>query len=94
MLPPWELMWTLAIAVYAGCKSTTWLGPHVPQAPLWKQAAYLLGWPGMDAGSFLGHARISTRSACRSIEWLASAAKLVFGATLLFAVARLHPAAT
>jgi hypothetical protein len=91
MLPPWGLMWTLAIAVYAGCKSTTWLGPRVPQAPLWKQAAYLLGWPGMDAVSFFGHARISTRSAGRSIEWRASTATLVFGAALLFAIARLIP---
>jgi hypothetical protein len=91
MLTPWELMWTLAIAVYAGCKSTTWLGPRVRQVPLWKQAAYLFGWPGMDATAFLGHARISAPSACRSIEWLAATAKLLFGAALLFAVARLIP---
>jgi hypothetical protein len=91
MLMPWELMWTLAIAVYAGGKSATWLGPRVPRAPLWKQAAYLLGWPGMDAASFLGHVPVSTRSACRSIEWLAATAKLASGATLLFAVARLIP---
>jgi alginate O-acetyltransferase complex protein AlgI len=91
MLAPWEFMWTLAIGVYAACKSTTWLGPRVPQAPLWKQAAYLLGWPGMDAVSFLGHAPISTRSECRSIEWRASTTTLLFGATFLFVVARLIP---
>lgn len=91
MLPPREFMWTLAIAVYAACKSTTWLDPRVPQAQVWKQAAYLLGWPGMDAASFLGRAPASTLSACRSIECLAATAKLVFGATFLFAVARLIP---
>jgi Membrane bound O-acyl transferase family len=69
----------------------TWRGPHVPQAPIWKQAAYLLGWPGMDMAGFLGHVPISSRSACRSIGWLTAAAKLVFGASLLFAVARCVP---
>jgi hypothetical protein len=91
MLTPWELMWTLAIAVYAGCKSTSWLGARVRQAPLWKQAAFLFGWPGMDAASFLAPVPISTRYARCSIEWLAATAKLVFGAALLFAVARLIP---
>ena len=91
MLKPWQLMWALAIAVYAACKSTTWLGARIHPTPAWKHAAYLLGWPGMDAASFLGNARISTRSAGRSIEWRASTATLVFGAALLFAIARLIP---
>src|ERR1700685_1487575 len=91
MLPPWELMWTLAIAVYAVCKSMTWLGGRVQHAPSWKHAAYLLGWPGMDAASFLGNVRISTRSACRPTELPAAAVKLVLGAILLFGVSRLIP---
>jgi hypothetical protein len=91
MLAPWELMWTLAIAFYAGCKSATCLGPRVQQAPVWKHAVYLLSWPGMDAASFLGNARISTHSAYRAIEWLAATVKLLSGAILLFGVARLIP---
>ena len=76
MLAPWELMWTVAIAVYTGCKITTWWVPRVPRAPLWKQAAYLFRWPGMDAASFLERVPISPRYACRSIEWLAATANL------------------
>jgi len=91
MLPPWELMWVLAIAIYAGCKSTTWMSARVQHAPIWKHAAYFFGWPGMDAASFLGKVRGSARSVCRSIEWPSATAKLVFGAILCFGVARLLP---
>jgi Membrane bound O-acyl transferase family len=87
---PWELMWILAIVVYAGCKWATWWGASIQQGPTWKRAAYWLGWPGMDAASFLG-TRISTRSHCPSIEWLAATLNLASGAILLFGVARFIP---
>lgn len=86
---PWQLMWALAIAVYAVCKSSTWLAARI-QAPAWKQAAYMLGWPGMDAASFLGNAPIS-RSRCRALEWRAAAARAACGAILVFGMARLIP---
>jgi hypothetical protein len=87
----WELMWALAIVIYAGCKSATWSDPRLRQAPAWKQAAYLLGWPGMDVASFLGNVPISECSTCNSNEWLAATVKAVLGATLLFGVARTIP---
>lgn len=91
MLKPWQLMWALAIAVYAACKSTTWLGARIHPTPAWKHAAYLLGWPGMDAASFLGNARISTRSGRGALEWRAATAKLAFGSILFFGIARFIP---
>ena len=50
--PPWVAMWALAFSIYAGCKWLTWVTARAP-APLWRHGAYLLGWPGMDAESFL-----------------------------------------
>ena len=51
--PPWAVMWTLAAAVFAGCKWLTWRRTPAPAAPAWRHAAYLLAWPGLDAKAFL-----------------------------------------
>lgn len=55
-LPPWGLMWTLAISIFAGCKWLTWHREtrqnRRPVSRLGK-AAYLYLWPGMDARAFL-----------------------------------------
>src|SRR5689334_20639691 len=51
--PRWVLMWSFAYAVYLSCKWLTWRRTPVEGAPLWKHAAYLLAWPGMDAAAFL-----------------------------------------
>jgi len=89
--PPWALMWTLAFAIYMGCKWLTWQRTTVRRVPVWQHAAYLLAWPGLDAASFLEGQRISNCSHCRFIEWFAATGKLMFGAILLFAVARMVP---
>lgn len=80
-------MWTLAVVLYGSGKWLTWRRTRVPAAPWWKQAGYLLAWPGMDARSFLeSHADSQD---CRSLtpEWLFAFAKLVAGVVLLFVVA-------
>jgi Membrane bound O-acyl transferase family len=89
--PPWAQMWTLAFAVYVGCKWLTWQLTAVRRVPVWQHCAYLFAWPGMDAASFLGEGPRSNPSHCRSAEWLAATAKLVFGVALLFGVARMIP---
>jgi len=89
--PQWALMWTMAAAVYAGCKWLTWQQAAVRDVRAWKHAAYLLTWPGLDAASFLGEELISNCWPCRSLEWLAAAGNLTFGVVLLFAVARMIP---
>jgi hypothetical protein len=89
--PQWALMWTLAIAIYIGCKWLTWWSTALRDVPAWKQAAYLLAWPGLDAASFLEESPTSNPSRCRPIEWLAALGKLALGVALLFGVARIIP---
>jgi hypothetical protein len=89
--PHWAQMWTLAMAIYIGCKWLTWQLTAVRHVPVWKHCAYLFAWPGMDAASFLEEGPRSNLSHCRSAEWLAATAKLMFGVALLFGVARMIP---
>lgn len=89
--PRWALMWTLATAIYAMCKMLTWSTTSSGRAPGWKQAAYLLAWPGMDAAAFL-ESQPQTHC-CRRGEWTRSAAGLILGTLLMFVVARRLPAA-
>src|SRR5947209_4930861 len=51
--PSWALMWSLAAAVFAGCKWLTWSQAPVVHVPWWQNAGYLLAWPGLDASAFL-----------------------------------------
>jgi len=89
--PHWALMWTLAGGIYASCKCLTWQQAGAIHASFWKHAAYVLGWPGMDASGFLATRSASTCASCRSSEWFAAIGKLMSGLTLLFAVARTIP---
>jgi len=89
--PHWAEMWTLAVAIYVGCKWLTWHQATVRHAPSWKQAAYLLAWPGLNAAGFLKEPPIATCSRCRSNEWLSAAGALTLGVAGLFTVPRLIP---
>ena len=84
-------MWLLAFAIYVGCKWLTWRRTPVPDAPPWRHAGYLLAWPGLDAGAFLGAARERARPPTAS-EWLFAAAKTAFGFGLVYAVTPMVPA--
>lgn len=88
--PRWMQMWSLALALYIGCKAITWQAAAVRDAAAWKHVAYLFAWPGMDATTFLAAADTSC-ARCRSREWLAAAARLASGVVLLFGVARQVP---
>lgn len=89
--PQWALMWTMAAAIYISCKWLTWQQAVRAARPRWTHAAFLLGWPGMDAASFLGEGPIAGSVPCRSREWFAAAGHLTFGVVLLFAMARTIP---
>src|SRR6476646_8404071 len=89
--PQWALMWMMAVAIYISCKWLTWQKAARASRPSWKDAAFLLGWPGMDASSFLGDRPIATCLHCRWSEWCAAAGKLTSGVVLLFVVARIIP---
>ena len=67
--PRWAFMWTLAFAIYVGCKWLTWRRTFVPDAAWWKHAGYLFAWPGMDAAAFLGSKDRSPVPTCRISEF-------------------------
>jgi hypothetical protein len=89
--PQWALMWTMAAAIYIPCKWLAWQQATRASRPSWRDAAFLLGWPGMDATGFLGDGRVATRLHCRWSEWFAATGKLTSGVVLLFVVARMIP---
>jgi alginate O-acetyltransferase complex protein AlgI len=88
-LPAWLFMWTLAGAIYLGCKWLTWWKSTHGRAPVARSLGYLFLWPGMDASPFLGAGK-PIRPPLPS-EWLLAAGKTLLGALLLWGVARFVP---
>lgn len=84
-VPRWVLMWSLAFSIYACLKWLTLLDtPERREAPLTRQAAYLLLWAGMNARTFLaGPSPARPRPAAR--EWALAFGKVVLGFVLIHA---------
>jgi len=87
-LPPWAFMWTMAGALYAGCK---WLSYRAAcrdavATSRVRALAYLFAWPGMDAEAFLS--RPSGVAVPPGSEWIAATLKTMFGAMLVWIGAR------
>jgi alginate O-acetyltransferase complex protein AlgI len=85
--PAWVLMWSLAVAIYAGLKWLTFA--HCGAAGRWTwghRLGYLLLWPGMDAAAFFA----SNRQVPRPVvgEWLGAAGKTLLGLVLIFGSVR------
>jgi D-alanyl-lipoteichoic acid acyltransferase DltB (MBOAT superfamily) len=78
-------MWALAVAIYCGCKWLTWRRTPVHDVPTWKHAAYLFGWPGMDAATFL---QASAERPPHQADWVRGLRNLAIGLLLFFGVAR------
>lgn len=91
-LEPWQFMWLLSIAIFFGCKWETWFLARSDGvgASTARSVAYLFLWPGMDAAAFLKSTRPVTAPSAK--EWLAAATKTLFGAALIWIVARRIPA--
>jgi hypothetical protein len=89
-MAPWLFMWALAFAMFFGCKWLTWWQCREIDAPMWRHVGYLIAWVGMDARTFLDTA--TAMPAPKIKEWLIAGLKTVFGAALLWAVARTIPA--
>src|SRR5881628_1908693 len=75
--PGWVLMWSLAFAIYSGCKWLSWWGTPVQGGSAWQHAGYLLAWPGLDAAAFLNPRARPMKPA--GGEWLFAAGKLLLG---------------
>lgn len=88
LLPAWAFMWTLSITIFLGLKWLTWrkIRDVVPH-DIWRSAAYLFAWPGMDAESFLD-STLQVPSPSGS-DWCWAMFKTALGAILFWAIARL-----
>jgi predicted DCC family thiol-disulfide oxidoreductase YuxK len=77
--PAWIYMWTLALALYVGCKWLSYRRADVvpSEVPVGRRFGYLLAWPGMDAKSFLKD-RSSLEKPLAS-EWFFTFGKIVLG---------------
>lgn len=82
-------MWLLALSIYVGCKWLTLCRALVNEAPLWRQAAYLLLWPGMDATAFLSLSDSVVPP--RAAECWFALFKLLLGVAIFFGLARSLP---
>jgi hypothetical protein len=87
-LPPWVFMWVMAASLYAGCKWITYCDARDRgiRGDRLRALGYLLGWPGMDATTFLRpDDRVRPPAAS---EWLGAALKTAFGICLTWVIAR------
>jgi hypothetical protein len=84
-------MWSLAAAIFAGCKWLTWRRTPAPAVPPWRHVAYLLAWPGLDARAFLDSRPLMRCDRPSSREWTFAAAKSALGAVLLWGVIHFVP---
>jgi predicted DCC family thiol-disulfide oxidoreductase YuxK len=90
-LPAWGFMWTMAFALFFGCKWLTLrtVQMRFPDACPFRSAAYLLPWPGMDATRFLSHCVMPRLELRVVVKSLASAVvRISLGGLLLFVIAR------
>jgi Membrane bound O-acyl transferase family len=90
LLRPWVFMWTLSFAIYLSLKWLTFCGERSQVVhPAWRSVAYLLAWPGMDAGTFLDvRQRVSPPA---PTAWLRATFETILGAMLLWVIARSTP---
>jgi hypothetical protein len=84
-MSPWAFMWTLAFAIFAGCKWLTWCQAD-KRVQAWRNWAYLFLWPGLNAKEFLGGQVLVRRPGL--LSWVVASAKTLFGGTLLWIIAR------
>jgi hypothetical protein len=78
-------MWLLAAAIFSACKVLTWTIADTRGVPLWRQFAYLLAWPGMNATRFFATDNASDPSPPAIREWMMAALNLAAGCTIFWA---------
>lgn len=86
---PWIWMWLIAFALFFGCKWLTWWQNRNINTTVARHLGYLFAWPGMDAKAFLNPANKAVRP--RGRAWILTFLKILFGAALLWGVARWIP---
>ena len=90
-MPAWGFMWTMAGAIFFGCKWLMFCRAKIRLGDVcpFRAAAYLLAWPGMDAERFLSRSpapQVATREFTKTA--IRATGRMAIGALLLFALAR------
>lgn len=88
-LPAWVFMWAMAMAIFAGFKWWIWWSAISKgiKTTAWRSIAFLFFWPGMDGVPFLDGNRTVAKPSLGL--WALAFTKMVFGAFLIWEVARL-----
>jgi hypothetical protein len=86
VIPRWVFMWSLAFAIYAGCKWLMWwrAASFHRRAGAARSLVWLIAWPGMDTRPFLDSAQRVLLP--RASDWLAALTKTLLGATILWLI--------
>lgn len=80
-------MWVLAACIFFGLKwQSFWKARTRVAHPVWRSAAYLSAWPGMDAESFLDPRKKAQPP--KLGEWILAIAETALGVSLFWLVAR------
>lgn len=82
--PRWLLMWLLAAAIYFALKLLTWSTAEKAHVPLWRQAAYLFAWPGMNADRFFTADDANRIEPPMIRQWLAGAINFTAGGIIFW----------
>lgn len=89
-LAPWRFMWTLAVAIFFGCKWQTWWEyRNIARGEFARTLGYLFVWPGMDAEKFLDSQKHALRPEVK--EWVWACFKTVSGGAFLWGSVRRTP---
>jgi hypothetical protein len=89
--PRWLLMWLLAASIFFAFKVLTWCLVPRQGVPLWRQLAYLVAWPGMDAERFLLSTDPQRIASPSTSEWSLAVLNLAAGALVFWTAQRWIP---
>lgn len=81
----WVVMWSMAVAIFAGCKWLTWRSVPEERRRIGPAVSYFLAWPGLDARGFVDRRKPSPPPSVR--HWFLAVFKTGLGAVLIWYVA-------
>jgi len=87
-------MWLLAASIYFACKVLTWSQSRTAGVSAWRQWAYLLAWPGMNAARFFASGDARGPQSPSSRECIPAAVNLVAGAIIFWTAQYWLPASS
>lgn len=85
----WVFMWTVAGALFIGCKWLTWRRAVLarPRPKVSRSLAYFFAWPGMDATEFLLEDASKTEQRTFRAPWFFASAKTTGGGVIIWLAA-------